>query len=299
MVAGCAAGSGAFVGGADPGPDGMPVLFAPGVVSTGDVFSSTFTPTGRTVVFTKVAATGRPFTLFQSRLRDDGGWSTPESLPFSGVYRDLDPAFSPDGARLYFTSRRPVGPTPADTTSLDDTWYVDRAATGWSAPVRIPPPVNSDSNDMYPSVARNGNLYFDSMRSGRRMVYRAPALPGGGWGAPALLDATINADSGASNLFVDPDERYVVFAAGRPGGAGGADLYVSWRTPTGWSAAQSVGPTVNTRESEYCPFVSHDGRYLFFTRAVSRGRGQPDRNIYVARFDVLLQRLGRGASPGL
>jgi hypothetical protein len=39
-----------------------------------------------------------PMTLMTSRFRD-GHWTTPETLPFSGTYRDLDTAFSPDGSR--------------------------------------------------------------------------------------------------------------------------------------------------------------------------------------------------------
>ncbi len=276
--------------GIDPPADGTPVLFAPGVVSTGDVFASSFTPDGRAVVFTRVA-TGKPMTLMESQLRD-GVWTTPAVLPFSGTYRDLDPAFTPDGRRLYFSSRRPAGPSAGDTTSLDDTWYVDRTDRGWSAPVRIAGAVNSDAIDMYPSAARNGNLYFDSMRGRRRMAYSARALPEGGWAEPVLLDVIINGDSGASNLFVDPDERFVVFAAQRPGGHGAADLYFSVRTSTGWSPAQNLGGTINTASTEFCPFVSRDGRYLFFTRATPREGGVIERNVYVARFDILRSRLG-------
>jgi hypothetical protein len=292
----CAAATQAYVGDALPPDDGTPVLFAPGVISTGDVFASTFTPDGRTVVFTKVAA-NRPLTLMQSHWRD-GRWTTPETLPFSGTFRDLDPAFSPDGGRLYFSSRRPTGPSPADTASLDDTWYVDRSGNQWGVPVRAAGAVNSEAVDMYPSVTRRGTLYFDSARSRQRMAYRADALPGGGWAAPVLLDVAINGDSGSSNLFVDPDERFVVFASRRPDGHGGADLHVSWRTATGWSRAVNLGPTVNTAETEFCPFVSHDGRYLFFTRAVARPGAQPERNIYVVRFDALLRQLGQPSGAG-
>jgi Tol biopolymer transport system component len=290
LAAACARLAPLYVGNTAPPADGSPVMFAPGVVSTGDVFASTFTPDGKTVVITKAAA-GRPLTLMTSRL-DGDRWTTPEVLPFSGTYRDLDPAFTPDGARLYFSSRRPNGPSPADTTSLDDTWYADRTANGWSAPVRIAGAVNSDAIDMYPSAARSGNLYFDSMRGRRRMAYTARALPGGGWAEPVLLDVTINGDSGASNLFVDPDERFVVFASQRPGGRGTADLYVSARTPTGWGPAKHLGDAINTASTEFCPFVSHDGKYLFFTRATPREGLPPERNIYVARFDVIRARLG-------
>jgi hypothetical protein len=263
-------------------------IFAVGIVSTGDVFASTFTPDGRTVAFTKFSPP-HPMTLMTSSFRD-GHWTTPETLPFSGTYRDLDPAFSPDGTRLYFSSARPTGPSLADTTNGVDTWYVDRTRDGWSAPLHLAPPVNGPEVDMYPSVTSRGTLYFDSFRSRprRRLVYRAEANPDGTLAVPQLLPAIVNADSGASNLFVDPDERYVVFSAIRPEGAGSGDLYVSFRRGGEWTPPRNIGPLVNTSATEFCPFVSRDGKYLYFTRITLAGPQSVVRNIYRVRFEQIL-----------
>lgn len=272
--------------------DGQPaIMFAPGVVSTGDVFASTFTPDGRTVVFTKFSPP-TPMALLSSTYAG-GTWTSPVVLPFSGTYRDLDPAFSPDGSRLYFSSARPSGPTPADTATGVDTWYVDRTGNGWSAPVRLPEPVNDAETDMYPSVTRRGVLYFDSFRSRprRRLAYRAEPMATGALGTPVALDTTINADSGASNLFVDPDERYVVFAAVRPEGMGGPDLYISARTAGGWTPPRNLSSLVNGPGVEFCPFVSRDGRYLYFTRITPLSDKKVERNVFVVRFDGLRDRL--------
>ena len=261
------------------------VIFAPGVISTGDVFSSTFTPDGRTVVFTRFAPP--KMTLMMSTY-GDGQWSAPTVLPFSGVYRDLDPAFDADGTRLFFSSWRPTGASAADTTNAADTWYVDRVGAGWSSPVHLREPVNAPEQDYYPSVARNA-LYFDSFREhGRpRSVFRAARRADGDYELPVALPPVINADSGASNLFVDPEERYVVFGAARPGGRGGIDLYISRRAGDSWTEPRNLGDLVNTNATEFCPFVSRDGKYLFFTRN-SVVDGQATRNIYVVRFDALL-----------
>lgn len=66
LVAPAACAFGGSRGGAAPVPlDGQETVFAPGVVSTGDVFASTFTPDGRTVYFTPVRA-GAPFAIMTS-----------------------------------------------------------------------------------------------------------------------------------------------------------------------------------------------------------------------------------------
>jgi hypothetical protein len=108
------------------------------------------------------------------------------------------------------------------------------------------------------------------------------------------LGPTINADSGASNLFVDADELYVVFGAVRPEGAGGMDLYISWKTATGWSTPVNPGPDVNTAATEFCPFVSRDGKWLYFTRVSTLADQRVERNVYVVRFDA--SRYSRGGS---
>ena len=244
----------------------------------------TFTPDGRTVVFTRFTP---PQMVLMTSTFADGRWSMPTALPFSGTYRDLDPAFSPDGSRLFFSSWRPTGPSAADTTNASDTWYVDRQGDGWSAPVHLAAPVNAPEQDYYPSVARNA-LYFDSFRAhGRpRSVFRATRRADGSYDTPVALPRIINADSGASNLFVDPDEQYIIFATSRAEGRGGADLYISRRSGDSWTEPRNLGDLVNTKDTEFCPFVSRDGRLLFFTRN-SMVNGQATRNIYVVRFDGL------------
>ena len=265
---------------------GPATIFAPGVISTGDVFASTFTPDGRTVIFTKFSP---PRMTLMTSTFVDGGWSAPVALPFSGTFRDLDPSFSPDGTRLYFSSWRPRDASTNDTTNASDTWYVDRVGNGWGTPVRLADPANSTDVDMFPSVTQQGVLYFDSFRSQprRRLVYRAAPRGDGTYGTPVALDTTINADSGASNLFVDPQEQYVIFAAARPEGRGALDLYISQRTRNGsWSPARNLGPDVNGTGTEFCPFVTRDGGYLFFTRISAPGVTPITRNIYVVRFDA-------------
>ena len=52
----------------------------------------------------------------------------------------------------------------------------------------------------------------------------------------------------------------------RPGGAGEGDLYVSYRTAGAWGAPVSLGSAVNTPAYEYTPWVSADGKWLYFSR---------------------------------
>ena len=47
---------------------------------------------------------------------------------------------------------------------------------------------------------------------------------------------------------------------------GRGDLYISFKNTDGtWTESVNMGEKVNTKKHELCPFVSHDGKYLFYT----------------------------------
>src|SRR5262249_44323711 len=103
----------------DPAEDSVskPAGVAPGGLSgPANEASPTFTPDGKTVVFTR--HNSDDYTLLTSHQRN-GAWSTPEALPFSGRWRDLEPTMSPDGSYLIFASSRPL---PGTTQPPDGFW---------------------------------------------------------------------------------------------------------------------------------------------------------------------------------
>ena len=144
FAAGCALAHAAEAGAA-------PVVFAPGEISAAvNVDAATFAPAGDVVYFDESVAGGS--TIVVSR-RVDGHWQVPEVAPFSGVWRDLDPALSPDGRFLVFCSNRPAAPGGAALDSVGwsgkvnagmgaHLWRVDRAGAGWGEPVMLPAAVN-------------------------------------------------------------------------------------------------------------------------------------------------------------
>ena len=58
----------------------------------------------------------------------------------------------------------------------------------------------------------------------------------------------------------------IVSSSGRPDSLGSADLYISFKKEDGsWTNLKNMGSTINSRELDYCPMLSPDGKYLFFT----------------------------------
>jgi Tol biopolymer transport system component len=83
---------------------------------------------------------------------------------------------------------------------------------------------------------------------------------------PVALGPAVNTEAYEADVFVAPDESYVIFTSTREGGQGRGDLYVSFRDAEGdWSEAVNMESPVNSGDYEYCPFVTADGKYLLFT----------------------------------
>jgi outer membrane protein OmpA-like peptidoglycan-associated protein/tetratricopeptide (TPR) repeat protein len=71
------------------------------------------------------------------------------------------------------------------------------------------------------------------------------------------------------------DGSAVYFCSNRAGGFGGYDLYVSYRTQSGWTKPKNLGPEINTPGNEMTPFVDGYGR-LYFSSDYHHGFGGMD-----------------------
>ncbi len=67
------------------------------------------------------------------------------------------------------------------------------------------------------------------------------------------------------------DGNALYFSSNRPGGYGGYDLYVSYKSGGNWSAPENLGPAINSLGNEISPF--HDGTSLYFSSDYHRGFG--------------------------
>ena len=194
--------------------------------------------------------------------------TSPEVAPFSGEYSDVDMCVSYDGKKLYYGSNRPRQGTGAPKSGFD-IWSVTRSGSGWGAPENLGPLVNAGEHQIYPTVTRSGTLYFQSRRNGGfggSDLYRAE-LVDGSYVKPKNLGGSINTEHNEGDVLIAPDESFLIVSTrGRPDSRGKSDLYVSFRRSDGsWSKVQNMGEAINSEETEYCPMLSPDGNYLFFT----------------------------------
>jgi Tol biopolymer transport system component len=288
--------SGPYIGQRLPGK--TPEIFAPDIVST-ELFemNAAFSPNGEEFYYS-IADPFQNFNAIIIMRAKNGIWSAPQVASFSGKYSDFDPVFSPNGKKLFFISRRPVD-SKNQPNNDTDIWMIEWNKTSEAEPVRLPAPINSDSDEYYASASSIGTIYFTSTREGGKGawdIYCAKPI-GEKFDAIENLEDTINSKYNEHDPFIAPDESYIIFTSNRPGGYGRGDLYISFRNTDGsWSMARNLGKDINTSDYEYCPSVSPDGKYFFFSRF---GGGSEKFESDLARSYHDLKSLFRGKNNGL
>ncbi len=249
-------------------PDTIPVIFAPGIVSTGlytrDI---AITKDGKEIYFciSDAAVTA----IFVTKYINDR-WTEPVIAPFSGKgFFDFEPHISPDGNKFFFLSGRPPqGKVPKPGWFYQKIWSMDKTESGWSEPRLVDEPVSSEENEFFPSSTDENVLYFT--RSGKTVkprIYRSIPV-NDSYNEPEMVQFDIPETGMLFNAFISPKEDFLITCAlGIDSTNTDQDYYLSFKTTSGeWSKLIKFGPEINTPgDNANSAFVSPDGKYLFFS----------------------------------
>ena len=149
-------------------------------------------------------------------------------------------------------------------------WYVERQGNEWGTPHHIDGAVNLDPGSDYgPSISAKGTLCWCSRdREGHTGMQGYWAhWQGDHYEQPKMI--VIPGAESVQDPFIAPDESFLVFL-------NGADLYLSMRDGEGWGAAQKLGVQVNNGDGNSSPYVSHDGKLLYYSSNRIKGFYQRD-----------------------
>lgn len=262
--------SGPYMGQTPPGMKAE--LFAPGIISNDlcnrDVAMS---PDGKEMYFT-VHTPDFSFATLLVTKEVKGVWTKPEVANFAKDprYTYIEPAMSLDGQHLYFCSTQPTD--GSEEPVEQDILVVDRTDEGWSKPRSAGAGINTVGNEFFPSITRDGTLYFTRADQGTNIhyIYRSKWVDGK-FAEAEKLPEQVNLGANRFNACVAPDESYVIVpAVGGPNGLGGVDYYISFRNEDDtWTEPVNMGPEFNHAVGqEWSSYVSPDGKYIFFMASV-------------------------------
>jgi len=240
----------------DTPPEKDPVIFAKGIVSTSaDEICFEISKTGKEIMIDRAG------TILMSN-QIDGEWTDLYIAPFSGKTVDGECCFSPDGSKIYFASRRQL----QGATGTLNTWVSEKTGEKWGLPYPIKEPL-WNNNTHAVSVSASGNIYMSGVE-----IYR---LRDGEYLPKVRLSKNIE----GTHPFISPDEKFIIICA-RNEGRWDKDLFISFNNDGIWSDPQPLNDRINTVSKESNPFVTPDGKYLFFQRA---------NNIFWVEFSTILK----------
>jgi len=174
------------------------------------------------------------------------------------------PCLTWDDRFMYFTRGVPGTPT-------GDIWVSPWTGAGWGTPWKIPGQVNTSEHwENNPAISATGETLFftSSDRPGNLGTINIwySVWTGSEWGTPRFING-INTTYSEYDPAPTYDGRYLYFGSFRPPSA--MKLYRAENLGGGeWGNVEMLNPNVNVPGFVYTdPFVTKDGRYLFYARA--------------------------------
>jgi hypothetical protein len=172
-------------------------------------------------------------------------------------FSDIDPVISGDEKKLVYIQRQQF---------YDAVFFSEKTDGEWSYPRNIIPELGVDE-DAYPtSLSYDGNTL---------LIYRSDNFIGdlymstysnGTWSKLVKLNDNINTKYWESHACLTRNSDTLYFTSNRKGGYGGLDIYYSIKDAgNNWGPPVNLGDVINTIYNEETPFITADGKTLYFS----------------------------------
>ncbi|MEO6303166.1 MAG: hypothetical protein ABIP51_08335, partial [Bacteroidia bacterium] len=148
--------------------------------------------------------------------------------------------------------------------------------TTWQEPVPIDN-LNTNLHDAAVSVNSEGTqMFIYKNTGGGNGDLFISKLIGNKWSNP-IYQVGINTNAWEGSACFIPNRNKIIFASEKKDGMGKRDLYEAERLKDNhWGNIKNLGPLINTKYDEDAPFVTADGKTLFFSSNNSNSIGGYD-----------------------
>ncbi len=219
----------------------------------------------------------------------------PENLgsAVNSEYAELNPVIAPDGKTLYFGRKshpaNRFGIKGSETISgSQDIWFSEKVGDTWSTARRLSDVLNRDQYNTILSISPDGQTillkgaYVNGAYETRG--FSLANKTAGGWTVPQKVEIPgyEQMSKGKNEYgYLTMDGKAILLAFARKKNSEDDDLYVSFLENGKWTRPMDLGDGINTNYSETTPFLSADGKTLYFSSNRPGGLGSQD--IYLTR----------------
>ncbi len=187
-------------------------------------------------------------------------------------YLDYSPVLTDDQNLILFCSRRPPGRKKhVDGLYYEDIFYTNRINDKWQEAAVIDKSsgyisreINDGKEHVAPvSLSPDGQTLYIYKRNS---IWKSKQDGEGKWSVPIRMNQNVNIGEANPSIFITPDETEMfIVSTGVKDGFGERDIYYSSKNEDGnWKKPVNMGPKINTKYKEDAPYLSKDGKSLYF-----------------------------------
>jgi len=217
------------------------------------------------------------------------------SSEVNSAQNEYCPILTNNGTVLYFASRR--SDTKGGLQNPDDEEYFEDvyravwnpSAATWDSVSNELGRINSSGFDCITFISSNGMnglMTVNTSATDEKTVTKGSDLfeitmsDKGKWSTPKrIANKTINTSYFEGSATMTADGNTMYFVTDRKGDKSSTDIYMVQKVGKNWGEAKPLPATINTIGRETTPFISPDGRWLFFSSDGLPGMGGLD--VYV------------------
>lgn len=197
--------------------------------------------------------------------------------PLNRFRNQYFPSLTADGQYMLYTVRNATG-----MDNEENLYYSEKSGQNWLEPQQVSTRINTKENEGASSISGDGKtLVYTYCTPTNGCDFYITKKVGKEWSQPNSLGGNVNSKGWESHPSLSADGRTLYFASERAGGFGREDIWVTTLDSTGnWTHPVNLGPTINSEDSEFTPFIHPNGTTLYFASRGLPGMGGSD--LYLA-----------------
>ncbi len=192
---------------------------------------------------------------------------------------EIMPLVSSDGKEFYFVRANHKGNVGGIKTG-HDIWLSNREGANFSNTTNKLKGLNNPGNNAVVGISKSSELYVLNAYKQETNNHQGIAKSkknGKSWSDPEYVEIPgMNHDTEFFGYYVNPEETVMFISMHAGDAVGKEDLYISVKEGNTWSAPKNLGSKVNTTGFEMSPYLSPDGKRLYFSSDGHGGHGGAD-----------------------
>lgn len=202
---------------------------------------------------------------------------------FETTHEESTPIFFNDGKGIYFSRTYIRGKDQKQEVTGQDVFTSTFAGGMWKKPFRLFGPKTIEGENSLIGCNEDGsriyliNTFIRNDSALRRIIY-LDKTGEDSWSKPTTVNIPgLKFGEKYANLFITKNEKFMLISISPSKLNVNEDLHVSIKQEDGsWGELIDLGPTINTSRFEVYPFVSENGKNLYFSSNGHGGYGASD-----------------------